>query len=478
LLKCGAVQILIDPGMGKRNLLGCLAEAAPEGFVAIGPVQIVRSMARRRFPLAKWNITVGRRLWPGAMTLADIRARSPSQPSAPPQTAADDPAAIIFTSGGTGAPKGVLYRHGNFDRQVREIRDTYRIQPGEIDLPCFALFGLFNAAMGVTTVLPRINFSRPATVDPRKIVEAVEHWQVTQSFASPAVWNRVGPYCRERKICLSSLRRVFSAGAPVHARVLAPLKSVIHQQGELHVSYGATEALPVATIAASEVLDETWHKTEQGEGICVGRRFPGIEWRVIRIIDGPIGDICDAEELPKGEIGELIVRGDVVTTEYVTRREANLRAKVGDKTGFWHRMGDCGYFDVEDRFWFCGRVAHRVLTRDGPMYTIPCEAIFNRHPNVFRAALVGVGRPGAQTPVIIVEPKRQAPLRRRDRAGLLKELAAFAQSHTLTQPIGQFLIHRALPVDVRHNAKIAREKLAIWAARRLRGILPKLNPEP
>ena len=71
----------------------------------------------------------------------------------------------------------------------------------------------------------------------------------------------------------------------------------------------------------------------------------------------------------------------------------------------WHRMGDAGYLDVEERFWFCGRVAHRVLTAAGPMYPVCCEAVFNRHPDVFRSALVGVGPPGRQRPVIVLEPK-------------------------------------------------------------------------
>jgi acyl-CoA synthetase (AMP-forming)/AMP-acid ligase II len=478
LLKSGMVQILIDPGMGRRNLLGCLAEAEPEGFVAIPRVQAIRSCLRGRFPLAKWNVTVGRRIWPGMLSVNNLRKLGLQQTCKSPSTTSDDPAAIIFTSGGTGAPKGVLYRHGNFDRQVTEIRDMYGIQPGEIDLPCFPLFGLFNAAMGVTTVLPRMNFSRPAAINPANIVEAVQQWRVTQSFASPAVWNRVGPFCGERDTRLPSLRRVLSAGAPVHARVLAPIKAISAPHGEMHVSFGATEALPVATIDASEVLADTWKETERGGGICVGRRFPGIEWRVIRVVDGPIHSIAEAEELPTGEIGELIVRGPVVTTEYVTLREANALAKVPDIGGssFWHRMGDCGYLDREQRFWFCGRVAHRVLSAWGPMYTITCEAIFNRHPAVFRAALVGVGKLGVQVPVIIVELKPDARPRRRDRHRLIGELRELAKAHSLTAMIDHFLIHPAMPVDIRHNAKIARERLALWAARRLRR--SSLNSEP
>ncbi|MEX2141668.1 MAG: fatty acid CoA ligase family protein [Pirellulales bacterium] len=509
LLKSGAVQILIDPGIGKRNLVRCLAEALPEGFIAVPMAQAIRSVLPRRFSKSTFNVTVGRRLWWGGLTLEDLRSNSPGRkagvgtlndanPALPGgaiwrssdreaellRMTSDDPAAIIFTSGSTGPPKGVLYRQGNFDRQVTEIRDTYGISPGEIDLPCFPLFGLFNAAMGVTTVLPRMNFSRPATVNPRNIVEAIEQWQVTQSFASPAVWNRVGPYCEQRGLRLQSLRRVMSAGAPVPARVLRLMRAVIHPDGEVHTPYGATEALPVATIGSSEVLTETWSLTEQGGGVCVGRRFRGIEWRVIRIIDGPIHSIDQAEELPVGEIGELIVRGPVVTTEYVTRRAANALAKIEDRqtsalplpktlpegagASFWHRMGDCGYFDDQERFWFCGRVTHRVLTKAGPMYTIPCEAIFNRHAAVFRSALVGVGATGAQTPVIVVERNRDMPTGRGlDRDGLIKELRKLAQANPLTTAIEDFLIHPSMPVDVRHNAKIFREKLAIWAASRI-----------
>lgn len=475
LLKSGAVQILIDPGLGRRHLIRCLAEAEPEGFVAMPAVQAIRFLLRRRFPRARFNVTVGRRLWWDGVTLVEIR-RSGTPAKVLPETGSDDPAAIIFTTGSTGPPKGVLYRHGNFARQVTEIRDKYGIMPGEIDLPCFPLFGLFNCAMGVTTVLPQMDPSHPAKVDPRRIVEAIHQWQVTQSFGSPAVWNRVGAYCRANSIHLSSVCRVMSAGAPVPARVLAAMKACIHPDGEVHTPYGATEALPVATIAASEVLEDTWRQTEQGRGICVGRRFPGIDWRIIRIVDGPILSLSDSEELPSGEIGELMVRGPVVTAEYVTRREANAVAKIKDRAGsegemaprFWHRMGDAGYLDHEGRFWFCGRVAHRVVTKQGPMYTIPCEAIFNRHPRVFRSALVGIGQRGSQRPVIVIEPERgKMPRTRADRARFAAELRELAVSNAVTASIDTFLFHRSMPVDIRHNAKIFREKLAVWAARRL-----------
>lgn len=467
LFKAGAVVVLVDPGMGRRNLVACLSEAEPEGFVAVPIVQAMRAVLWRRFPQARHNVTLGRRLFWDGVTLDELRARGSSK-AVCHDTCGGDPAAIIFTTGSTGPPKGVLYCHENFDSQVIELGGFYGIRPGEVDLPGFPLFGLFNCALGVTTVIPDMDPSRPARVDPRKIVEAIHDWRVTQAFGSPAIWNRVGQYCQKRNIELPSLRRVISAGAPVPPHVLSRMRACIAADGEVHTPYGATEALPVASIGAAEVLGETRARWAQGGGTCVGQRFPLLEWKVIGVADGPIATLADAVELPSGEIGELIVSGPVVTREYVTRRQANALSKIEDGSRTWHRMGDVGYLDRRGRFWFCGRKAHRVQTADGPMYTIPCEAIFNQHPAVYRSALVGVGRPGSQKPVIVVEPwPGKMPRSRRSRQKLVDELTVLAAKNPITASIRDFLFHRSMPVDVRHNAKIFREKLAAWAARKL-----------
>jgi len=466
LFKAGAVTVLIDPGMGRKNLVRCLAESEPEGFVAIPLVHAVRSLLRGRFPKSRYHVTVGRRWFWGGTTLARLRARTLTPGFRPAATRADDPAAIIFTTGSTGPPKGVLFNHGNFTAQAREIQRFYQIAPGGIDVPGFPLFALFNCAMGVSTVIPVMDPTRPAQVDPRNIVEAVQRWQVTQSFGSPALWNVVGRYCEAKQIRLPTLRQVLSAGAPVPPHVIARVRQAMHPDGDIFTPYGATEALPVASISGREVLQETAAQSALGKGTCVGRRFPGIDWQVIRIRDDCIPDARDMEPLPTGEIGELIVRGAVVTTQYVTCPEANALHKIRDGDRFWHRMGDVGYLDDRDRFWFCGRKSHRLLTTDGVMFTVPCEAIINGHPAVYRSALVGVGQPGGQVPVVVIETwPEQRPQSRADEQRLLTEVAALAQQHELTRRIRRFLLHPSLPVDIRHNAKIFREKLAAWAAR-------------
>ena len=478
LLRAGAVIVLIDPGIGRKHLLRCLADVEPEGFIAVPVAHAVRSLFRHRFPKAHLNVTVGTKwFWGGATYQQLIKLGSQSK-SLPVEARDHDPAAIIFTSGSTGPPKGVLYTHRIFEQQVFEIQKQYRIQAGEIDLTGFPLFALFNAAMGVTTITPEMDASRPAKLNPIKFLESLGDFRVTQSFGSPAIWNRIVEHCERCCVHLPNLKRVMSAGASVPPKLQARIRERIPEDAEVHTPYGATECLPVATIESREVLEETAQLTRQGRGVCVGRRFPGIRWKVIRAVDQDLPSISAAEELPLGEIGELIVQGAVVTKEYVTRTEWNAKSKIQDDSAtFWHRIGDVGYLDGEDRFWYCGRKSHRVLTFSGPLYTEMCEAVVNEHPCVARSALVGVGRPGEQLPVIVVEPKAGQFPKPAAQYALVQELRAITSANPNTAEIRTFLFHRSLPVDVRHNAKIFREKLAPWAAKELEKTVIRKGPE-
>ncbi len=480
LMRAGIVAVLIDPGMGRSHIFQCLEEINPDGFVAIPVVQAIRAFKRRQFPNARFNVTVGghKWLWSGK-TYRELLAAAPGFPFPTPHSAL---AAIIFTSGSTGPPKGVVYEHSMFDAQVDLLRDFYGIQPGEIDLSGFPLFGLFNAAMGVTTVIPDMNPMQPARVDPVRILAHLRDWNVTQAFGSPAIWNRVGRHCESTGDKLSAtLNRVLSAGAPVPVHVIERMRRAFsNPDADIHTPYGATESLPIASICGRDVLEQTAPRSQQGAGTCVGRTFPGINVKIIPITDDPIASMDDASELPCGEIGEIIVRGPSTTREYFLRPEATTAAKIRNaniprpspltpRPSLYHRMGDVGYLDDEGRLWFCGRKAHMVETARGRLFTIPCEAIFNNHPRVFRSALVGIGSKPQQQPVIIVEPEAgQFPESPADQTRFRAELLNLGRANPLTASIETVLFHRALPVDIRHNVKIFREKLGPWAESELK----------
>lgn len=459
-LKAGINVVLIDPGIGRRHLVNCLEMTEPDGFIGIPKAQVIRSLLRSRFKRAFWNVTVGRRWGWGGVSLDQIRkmGESSSQQKLP-EIGSNDPAAIIFTSGSTGPPKGVAYTHANFQSQVDLIRNRYNIRPGGRDLACFPLFGLFDNVMGVTTVIPDMDPTRPAAVVPERLFNAIYDWQVDQAFGSPALWHQVVRWCETNGKNLRPLRRILSAGAPVPADTLQKLKTFANQEAQVITPYGATEALPIASIEAREVIEETGPKTKQGFGVCVGTRFSGIQWKVIEIKDHPLPTLDMTRELPTGLIGELMVTGPVVTRRYVVREDQNHSHKVNDGERVWHRMGDVGYLDEQERFWFCGRKSHRVTRGEETWFSVPCEAIFENHPDIYRAALVGVGNAGNQTPVIIVEPHNEKrPVNNLQEQRLLDELLQLGTQTESTAKIADIRIYpRGLPVDIRHNSKICRE---------------------
>lgn len=461
LFRAGAVPVLIDPGLGLERIVECLARVEPEAFIGIPLAQAVRVIHRREFKSVRVKVCVGKGFPGSGIPWLSLRG----EPGQAVETEAGDPAAILFTSGSTGPPKGVVYEHGMFDAQVRALESHYGYGPDEVDLPTFPLFALFDTALGMTAVVPDMDFTRPGSVDPRNILEAATDWGATHMFGSPALLNRVGRWCRDHGERLPSLRRVITAGAPVTPAILETLAGALPDGAQIFTAYGATEALPVASMGHGEILADTREKTARGWGTCVGRPVGDVQVRIIDITDNPLIAMSEAEVLGPGEIGEICVSGPVVTKEYFRTSAATRMAKIGDGARIWHRMGDCGYFDHEGRLWYCGRKSQRVVTSGGTLFTDPVEGVFNSHPKVFRTALVGVGAPFQQKAVLCVE--LEEPARREAGAGLAVEIVALGRDNPVAAQVTEVLFHKAFPVDIRHNAKIFREQLAAWATGQL-----------
>ncbi|MDB6167280.1 MAG: AMP-dependent synthetase and ligase [Verrucomicrobia bacterium] len=449
LFRAGAVPVVIDPGMGLGNFLSCVARSRPRALVGVPFAQWSSHVFRGAFRTVEVRVPV-----PGSPT-AELRHQEEPENSITHVAAPEDLAAILFTSGSTGAPKGVLYEHGMFEAQVRLIRSTYSIEPGEVDLPMLPIFALFNPALGMTTIVPEIDPRRPAEVDPAKIVQAINQEGVTNSFGSPTLWLRISDYCARHGTKLPTLRRVLSAGAPVPSALWSNAPAFL-PNGFLHSPYGATEALPVATIR-SDAVDP-----QSTRGACLGKPVDEVRVKIIALGETPIATLDQARELGPGEIGEIIVKGPVVTKNYDDQPAATAAAKIFDGGGIWHRMGDCGFRDEAGSLWFVGRKAERVKTESAVLFTEPCEQVFRQHPRVGRCALVGVGEPGRQIPALVVESESLGASDARQFAG---ELRALARQHPHTSAVSRFYFRPRFPVDVRHNAKIHRLALARWAAK-------------
>lgn len=481
LTRVGAFTIWIDPAVGYRNVAERLSRVKPEAFV--GPV--LAHMGRMTFgwgprTMRKLIVTAspivpgGHKLtglppFPGARSIRSLRKPAPTQPAAP-AVGPDDPCAVLYTTGSTGPAKPSLYPHRSFCQVFRNAHHSWGFDqnPGvPVDMAVFPAFLFIPISAGGTVVVPPIDFARqgPAQVNSAALIGVINDCKVTSFFAAPILIENLAREALARNLTMPSLQRVIGAGAPITGPVEQMLAAVTGPEAELAANYGATEAMPSTELSSREHLAGLWDKTEQGAGVCVGHPLPGVELRIIGIVDGPIDSVDQTTQPGPGEVGEILVRGAHVSPEYYLDPESTRKNKVPDPTGTWHRFGDVGYLDAEGRLWVCGRVSQRVRAAGGDVFPLQVEPLFDAHPQVRRSGLVGVPGPDGQRPVLCVET--QPGVGRQQRAALREELLALAASSAVTKAIDTVLFTSKLPVDPRHNSKIERPKLAKWAARQL-----------
>jgi acyl-CoA synthetase (AMP-forming)/AMP-acid ligase II/pimeloyl-ACP methyl ester carboxylesterase len=452
----GAVPVFIDPGMGVDAVVACMREAEPSGFIGVPRAHLLRLKAGELFRSLRFSVVAGRFPPCGAMRLCDLRRPSAAPPTPVPRGDAD-PALVAFTSGATGRPKGVVFTNRMLSEQLAVFRGQFGFRGGDQDLPLLPVFSLFTAALGVGSIFPPLDPSRPLSLVPSQIIRVMRDLGNQTSFGSPALWSKIGEYCRQTGATLPQLRRVFMAGAPVSQTTIDLVKAAC-PQAESFTPYGATEALPVTIASADDLWQDRPVLAVTGEqGTPVGRAIEGVALRVVQPLTGqPVMPLIDC---PERVIGEIVVSGDTVSREYLRRPEATATSKIHDGDRVWHRMGDMGYLDAAGHLYFCGRKAHVVSTPDRTFHSVPVENVFNRHPQVRRSALIEV----AGGPALAIEPASW-PLTPQARQTLAAELRAVGVGDPVTAAIRRFYFHQSFPVDARHNAKIFRDRLGAWAA--------------
>jgi len=491
LFKAGIVPILVDPGMGIKNLKQCFTESTPDVFIGIPKAHIARKLFGWGKNSIKFFLTVSEdklvhnivSATIGGLNLKQLLNRyGNQQPYQMALLADDEMSAILFTSGSTGTPKGVVYSHKMFEAQISALKHDYKIVAGERDLATFPLFSLFGPALGMASIIPDMDASKPIKANPDYIFAAIEKYQCTNLFANPALIEVLGnagdATVNKAQYKLSSLRRVISAGAPATLPSIKRFSQMLNKGVQVLTSYGATESLPLTKID-SDALLATEDITDNGGGICVGLPIAGVEVNIVAITEDVIENWHQNFALPINTIGEIVVSGAMVSKSYYQRDRATELAKIKDQGqtchseknvmhNVRHRMGDLGYLDEQGLLWMCGRKAHRVVSSKQLFFSIPCERIFNTHVKVKRSALVAVKFEGVTVPLLCIElTEGTVKLSNEAEQTLFKELKLIAMQHKQTRAISHFLIHKNFPVDIRHNAKIFREKLAVWAQQQL-----------
>lgn len=448
LFRMGAVSVFIDPGMKKYYFFQCIQDLKPDVIIGIPAVHILRRIFYKYFKNIRVAITTGSlgiftpSIYKGLASCSKQFNTYIPKPK--------DLAAILYTSGGTGKPKGVEYTHDIFINQTKMLQNEFNLTEADIDIPGFPLFSFFTLAMGMKSVVPDMDFAKPGVCDPKKLYQNIMDTNATFVAGSPAIWERLAHYCHENKLQLPSVKYLVMFGAPVKNKIHEYFKAAL-PNGTSYTPYGATECLPIANISGKEILSFTAEKTAQGMGTCVGKLFDEVKIKIIQDSDKEIENLSDCNELPNGSIGEIIVQSPNVTKAYYQNSQATKLSKIYDNETVWHRMGDMGYLDEEGYLWFCGRKKHKFQINNETIYPIMLEQVVNTTEVVTKSAVVFHTK--IKKPVLVVEAG-QLNLEQK------KAILEACKKNKSTEILDEVYSMKKLPVDTRHNIKIDRSLIS------------------
>lgn len=462
-LRIGAIPVMIDPGMGAKAMSKALEKIRIEVFIGEPKAHLLRVLFPALFKSVFCYLSTSKTMMLPSKNLGSVLAND-WKPSKSAIALPSDNAAIFFTSGSTGPAKAVLYKNSMLHAQIKILRDHFGYEEGEIDCCTFPLTSLLVMCLGLTIVFADMNMTKPASLNPEKLINNINENGCTHLFCSPMVLKKLSAYGIENKISLPSLKRIMSAGAIVPFGILNEIRYLLSDEAEIHTPYGSTEALPVSDITHKQLFHVYDSNKENNDGICIGYPVPGAKVKIIEITNDEIDDIADVNEVDSPNVGEIIVLGPQVTQDYLGQKNPKLSKIRENESSYWHRMGDLGKIDSEGRIWYCGRKSQSVVTENEILFTTKTEMIFNKHKLINRTALIGIKIENKTyyRPSICIEPVRN--LSRKEKKQVVRELTLIATEHNLG--INTFYFYNTFPVDPRHNAKINREKLTQWSQKR------------
>ena len=431
ILNIGATAVFLDEWVSKKRMEECCKVAQCRAFIGIFKARVLSffSAELRKIPI---HLGTGYKKFDG-----NINPHC--------KVANTDTALITFTTGSTGTPKAAKRTHGFLREQFSALIEKIDPQPDDIDMPVLPIVLLINLGAGCTSVIAEFKASKPDKMNPKQVLNQINKYKVNRMVSSPFFVKRLSEFTIENRIDSPlSLKKIFTGGAPVF-----PSEARLYTQAfpttKIEIVYGSTEAEPISAILANTLIET--NSNDPNIGLNVGKPYRKAEVKIIGIQSRNIH--CDTEaelhqlETLPGEIGEIIVSGPHVLTEYFNNVEALLQNKIFIGSKCWHRTGDSGYLNSDGSLYLTGR-CKALIYYEGRLFSpFVYENMFQQLPGVILGS-------------IILHDNKIYTVLEVDNKADIRELTTRIES---LLPESHLKIVSKIPRDPRHNSKIDYDKL-------------------
>ncbi|KRT70264.1 MAG: acyl-CoA synthetase (AMP-forming)/AMP-acid ligase II [Candidatus Rokubacteria bacterium CSP1-6] len=301
------------------------------------------------------------------------------QPETPPDATIepDDLAWLFYTSGTTGHPKGAMLTHRNLITMAEQfLLNINPARPDDVLLHAAPIThgsgcSIFHhIAVGAASAFPATR-----SFDPPKIFEAIQRYRATTLFLVPTMINVLLASPDRTRYDLSSLHTIFYGGAPMYVE---QLQSAVSAFGPIFVQlFGQGEAPMACTSLPKEEHLAGDDPVKLKRLASAGRETTAVRVRVVNDED---------REVPAGQMGEIVVRGDLVMKGYWRKPEATADTLRGG----WLHTGDIGYLDSDGYLYITDRKKDMIISGGSNIYPREIEEVICRHPAVFEVAVIGI----------------------------------------------------------------------------------------
>ncbi len=417
LFKMGIQAVFIDPYAGISHINKCSSLVSPKGIIGDWKILFLGSLLKeiRKIPLKiNYRDIFSEKSTYENHTETDINSITE-----------DTPALISFTSGSTGFPKVIMRTHGFLLGQHNVLERNLKFGENTGVYSSFPMFLLSHMAGGSTTVIPDIDFRKPARTGGKAVLDQLRGSNAKNIVLPPSILENLTEYMLENAIRMEGMETVYTGGAPVFPGLMDSLAEAF-PRCRIRALYGASEAEPISLLNYEDITEREREGMKEGKGLLVGNKVNEIEIKI------------------NGETGEISVKGENVLKGYL---QDNDNGKNSDSDmEKWHDTGDTGYLDNGGRLFLLGRLKGIIRIKGQIYYPFSIETAFSFCKGIKKSALAVKD----DRLYLIVEKKK----------GFTGKLEEDMEVAKLKEKFGIFkIIEEKIPVDKRHNSKVDYRKL-------------------